>query len=170
MAIEPLNLRPYHRQLVLWTLHNAADAISASEIVDWAGEIALRDGKESLDGWQGPRVGGLLKELKGQGIVTDQYRHNPRSGRSEPAWKLIGAQDPDMPFPKAPTAAELQAAAKAEQLVGPEEFEALAEAAVRAQASLETMGAALGAVREELAGLRTRMSKALAKSRAGGTA
>ncbi|TAA12447.1 hypothetical protein EA658_09945 [Pseudoxanthomonas winnipegensis] len=151
MATEPLNLRPYHRELVLWALHNAADPLSAAEIHEWAGALALQDGKEGLDGWQGPRVGGLLKELRGQGIVADQPRRNLRSGRSEPVWALIGAKDPSFPFPKL----ALQLAPQQALLpIGDEDLMPLVEGIARTQASLETLRSATEFVASELDKLR----------------
>ncbi len=152
MAIEPVNLRPYHRELVLWALHNATDAISAAEIHERAGgQALLKDGKEGLDGWQGPRVGGLLKELKGQGMVADQYRHNPRSGRSEPVWRLVGHRAAGYPFPKPPRDQQpLQAALP----IGDEDLMPLVEGIARTQASLETLRSATEVVAAELDKLR----------------
>lgn len=152
MAIEPVNLRPYHRELVLWALHNATDAVSAAEIHERSGGQALvQDGKEGLDGWQGPRVGGLLKELKGQGVVADQYRHNPRSGRSEPVWTLVGQRDAGYPFPKPPREQQpLQVALP----IGDDDLVPLVEGIARTQASLETLRSATEVVAAELDKLR----------------
>lgn len=113
------NMREYRRGLALYVVAHGAEPLTAAEIAEAMGEMAMSEGHPpacwaSLDG---PAVLGILRALENSGLVeqgTATKRH--RAGREAPTWRYslgaVAAKKVQLPDPPQPNLAELSARAQ----------------------------------------------------------
>jgi hypothetical protein len=101
------DLKTYHRELAMACLHRAPQPMTAAELAEFMGQVAMMEGHAPacFKSISASRVAGIMRTLQGDAQVLSQSKYDSSEGRDVPYWEMA-SRDKSYPFPFPPDEGE----------------------------------------------------------------